>query len=774
MSRIIEPRISEVPEALASRHQWVVWKSVPKKDRPGEFTKIPYSPKGYKASSTKRADWGTFDEACDTYLLEGGFDGIGFVFTPDDDFIGVDVDGCFDEDGNLNDDGREVVSLLDSYSERSVSGNGLHVICRGRLPGSGHCDNKTGHEIYQEGRFFTITADIIDGKGVVNERPEQVRELYENWFGAKSVESFIAADFDWDNDAKIISLDELNIDDYTRNLIRNGEGIEDFANHDGQPDRSLAMFFVSRQMVYAGANKETILTILTDDNFYLGMPATERRGNRQSAMEWVWKYTVAKLFRQVEEEKNLFDTMVDDTEQDEFTIEQTSTENETTSSKDKVEYVKNNFNRNALLFLSHETPLVRQEQQFYKYNQKYWQKLDDEQFESDVHIAMSRGAKDMSMGQINNTIKAVKRFATRKTFTISKTKICFKNGVIDFDGWDMGLADLAILPHSPKHWVLNHLDFDYDDTATCPVWDKFLVDVFEGDKDCIRLLQQWFGYNIIYDYRFQKMLIAAGESRSGKGTIMHILQLLVGKDNYVGTSLRAFTTDFGLEGMMHAKSVVVPDAVQVEKSKINSVREALLNITSGDVVSVNRKFKSIAVGHIPARITLVANQVPRFADEYDALFNRYMVLPFRVSFAGREDVRLVNKLEAEVQGIFNWAVKGLMDLGVTGRFIEPKRSLEEAKELRELANPIKTFIEKFIIIDPESKVSVGEVYDLYERFCAEIDMKAIYNKQFGKRMTSILPNVKSVPVRENGTVAKFYSGVRLNMEALSEHIRVEF
>jgi P4 family phage/plasmid primase-like protien len=780
MSEIIKPRIDGVPAALASLNQWVVWKLVPKKDKPGKFTKVPYDPKyNIKASSTKSSDWGSFDQACDAYLLGDGYDGIGFVFTANDPFVGIDLDGCFDDAGNLNDDGHEVISLIDSYTERSVSGKGLHVICSARLPGTGHCDRKTGREIYQEGRFFTITAEIVAGKSEIHERQAQVKQIYDKWFGQSSVEQHIATELQWDKSAPVVSLDDLTVEDYTKNLIRHGENASDFLNDDGTVDRSMAMFFVARQMVFSGANKETILTILTEKDYFLAEAALERRGNRSSAIEWVWKYTVAKVFRHLEEEKNLFDSVVegDITDEEEETVSENNdlADEETESS---AEYVKGNFNRNALIYLSQETPLVREEQQFFRYNSKYWEKVDEEKFESDVHIALSKGkgAQGMTMAQINNTIKAVKRFSQRKSFRISPTKLCFKNGVLDLDGWDLGLINETLLPHSPKHWVLNSLNFNYSPKAECPEWMKFLDSVFEGDAERIELLQQWFGYNLIYDYRYQKMLIVCGESRSGKGTITHILRLIVGAANYVGTSLKGFTTDFGLQQMLHAKAIVVPDAIQVEKAKINAVRESLLNITSGDVISINRKHKDYVVGKIPGRITLVANQVPRFADEYDALFNRYMVLPMRVSFAGREDVRLVNKLESEIAGIFNWAVQGLTNLGDKGKFTEPTLGVEEAREMRELANPVKTFIEKFVIPveDPEVFVSVAEVYDLYERFCEDIDMKPLYSPQFGKRLIKHIPTATSVSKRVDGVVTKVYKAIKLNMEALSEHIHIDF
>ena len=73
--------------------QWIVWRS---EARDGKPTKIPYSPtRGQRASSTNPESWASYKQAVRT-CKEHGYDGIGFVFSKDDPFCGVDLDGCLD------------------------------------------------------------------------------------------------------------------------------------------------------------------------------------------------------------------------------------------------------------------------------------------------------------------------------------------------------------------------------------------------------------------------------------------------------------------------------------------------------------------------------------------------------------------------------------------------------------------------------------------------------------------------------------------------------
>ena len=297
---LIPPNLEAVPEELQQYRQWVVWKAVEKTKRDGsvKVTKVPHNPKtGKPASSNRPETWGTFDDACEALLMDG-YTGVGFVFTADDPFVGVDLDNCFDESGNLRDDARRAVDELQSFTEKSPSGKGLHIICKGELPGAGHCDNKAGREMYQEGRFFTITADVVEGLGTVKAGGAALKALYSDWFGqsASNDASHTVGDLDWDDDAPRVSLDDMPIGEGWKALVRDGEGLDKFTDSAGSPDRSTALLAVCEEMVSAGLNAESILAVLTDKEHFLAGAALDRRGgNPESAKQWLWKYTLAKV-----------------------------------------------------------------------------------------------------------------------------------------------------------------------------------------------------------------------------------------------------------------------------------------------------------------------------------------------------------------------------------------------------------------------------------------------------------------------------------------------
>ena len=149
-----------IPRELQALRQWVCWRLVERE--PGKLTKVPYTPAGRLASSTNRRTWSTFKQVC---AAARGFDGIGFVFTRDAGFVGIDLDKCRDpEAGETEPWALAIIDEVSSYTELSQSGRGWHIIVRGALAEQGRC--RAGRvEMYDHARFFVMTGKAEFGIG---------------------------------------------------------------------------------------------------------------------------------------------------------------------------------------------------------------------------------------------------------------------------------------------------------------------------------------------------------------------------------------------------------------------------------------------------------------------------------------------------------------------------------------------------------------------------------------------------------------------------------
>lgn len=141
--------MTEIPAALRERPQWVLWR-----DENG--VKVPYSTTGKKASSTNPASWapyGTVVAAC----AKGAYTGIGYVFSADDPYAGIDLDDCRTDDVN-EPWAQAIIDETGSYAEVSPSGHGVKIWVKGSLPTS----VKTRHiELYDRARYFTVTGQRL-------------------------------------------------------------------------------------------------------------------------------------------------------------------------------------------------------------------------------------------------------------------------------------------------------------------------------------------------------------------------------------------------------------------------------------------------------------------------------------------------------------------------------------------------------------------------------------------------------------------------------------
>jgi primase-polymerase (primpol)-like protein len=147
------------------------------------MTKVPISPWSGKAAACDRPrTWSTYRHS--RYAL-GRYrcDGIGFVFTADDPFCGIDLDQCLTADNAFVPEALNIIQRLDSYAEISPSGSGAHILIKAKLPGKGR---RTGRmEVYDRGRYFTITGKHLSGTPLaIQDRQKVLEELTAKLFVA--------------------------------------------------------------------------------------------------------------------------------------------------------------------------------------------------------------------------------------------------------------------------------------------------------------------------------------------------------------------------------------------------------------------------------------------------------------------------------------------------------------------------------------------------------------------------------------------------------------
>ena len=182
--------------------------------------KIPYSAYTKKRTDIKiKNNLCSYEMAQNTHKNNSYFDGIGIVLghTTKGTLCGLDIDNCIDKYGNISDNALEIINLLNTYTEISISGKGIHCLFFANKIG-GNCKNNNINwckclELYDKNRFFTLSGYTLNDKNI-EYRQEQCNIIYEKYFckydKIKQSNQSFRKNENFNNSARIYGNDYLN------------------------------------------------------------------------------------------------------------------------------------------------------------------------------------------------------------------------------------------------------------------------------------------------------------------------------------------------------------------------------------------------------------------------------------------------------------------------------------------------------------------------------------------------------------------------------------
>ena len=289
--------------------------------------------------------------------------------------------------------------------------------------------------------------------------------------------------------------------------------------------------------------------------------------------------------------------------------------------------------------------------------------------------------------------------------------IVAQNGIIDVQAY-LDEREPWLLPHDPDLLSTVCLPFSVDADADCPTWLS-VIEKIMPNNDTRRELQKWFGLMMIPDITYQKAAILVGDGSNGKSTVLEILGDLVGRKNCSSVPLERFAERFDLAAMV-GKSVNIAH----EMGELDKTAEGVLKqLISGEEMTFERKHKDPYQARPSARLTFSTNVLPRFADRTDAIWRRLMIFPFNVKIKDNEkDFGILERLRAELPGIFNWAIHGLDMLKAEG--LTESLEMSNAKtRYREAVNPFLQWVDERIKETGFGVVEVAKLHEDYRTWC---------------------------------------------------------
>ena len=349
--------------------------------------------------------------------------------------------------------------------------------------------------------------------------------------------------------------------------------------------------------------------------------------------------------------------------------------------------------------------------------------------------------------------------------------IIFQNGILNIQEYIEG--KITLHNPDPNLFAFHVFPYDYDEDLHSPLLDSFCKEIFETDQERTKLLQQWFGYNIVPDMSRDTVMLFTGVPRSGKSTLLDTMGHMLGREQCVSIDFHDLISPFGREPMLGKLAALLGDVKSPRPNDAEAALEMILRISGGDPIGVNRKcIRQLAQVYLKTRFTMAMNNLPVFTDHARAFQARLAVIGFDKSYVGKEKPELKQQLikEASQGKMINFALQGLKDLQENKRFIVPESSEPILKSITRISSPVVIFVDECCIIHPDQTISKDMIFQAWQGWCSETGRKAGLREQFGRWLTSTCPSLETERIRCSGRRVYMFKGIGIQDWVYSDYL----
>lgn len=380
----------------------------------------------------------------------------------------------------------------------------------------------------------------------------------------------------------------------------------------------------------------------------------------------------------------------------------------------------------------------------YLYRDKgYWEKIQPDYLEAEAMSLLSKNQQARA-----NRCTEIRKLVQLKCLIPLDRTLNELNGYVNLQNGMLHVETRKIHPHNKDHFSTIQLPVKYEEKATCPRWHQFLDEIFEADPERVRLVQEFMGYSLVPDTRYEKALLMVGEGANGKSTLLSVWEHIIGEDNLCSVTLGNLQNEFH---RVKLSGKLLNIAAEVTYTTLEQA-DYFKRIVTGDTIDAAHKHKPVFQFRPFARLVFATNRMPRIKDTSHGFYRRLLILPFnRVFGKGQQDRQLSRKLVAEANGIFQWTLRGLERLYDSDGFTEPQVVREALADYQRANNPLVAFVGDRCSLDTEFSTSKDTLYEKYKEYCENYGYKAGSSNTFFRELYAQYPAlVSSRPRTESG------------------------
>ncbi|PFO18829.1 DNA primase [Bacillus thuringiensis] len=725
---------NEIPAELKALPQWILWKF---ETRNGKQTKVPCQVTGEMAQANNRRTWSTFATAVKFYL-EGDYDGIGFVFSRQDNYIGIDIDKCV-TDGKTNAFATEIIDTLDSYTEFSPSMKGIHIIIKGSLPqsvlGTGRKNTKHGLEIYSYGRFFTFTGNRENSNDIYN-RTDELEEVFEQYFDDSDIQGRVnLAEFEKDeikisNDALWEKMFRSKNGDeirslYNGNLINDDHSASDLAlcNYlafwTGKSATRMDAMFRESSLI---RDKWDVIHFSDTNETYgertigvaISSTSTTILDNKQQFEEFSFNFINENIAEVVEDKpKRKFKL-----------TEMGNAERIAYEYGHVIKYI----NDVGWYIWDGKRWKVDTKKEIERITAKVLRSLSKSDDEAEAKWSRMCERRNIRMNSIKDLMPLVP--GERGDFDTHKYLLNVENGIVD-------LKTGKLQQHDRELGLTKITNIAFDENAKCPEWLNFLDQIFQGDKELAEYMQRLIGYSLTGEITEQIMVFLIGGGSNGKSTFINIIKDIMGdygrqakSDTFIKKKETGANNDIArLVGSRFVSAIESEDGEQLSEAFVKQ-------ITGGEPV-LARFLRQEFFEFIPEfKVFFTTNHKPVIKGVDEGIWRRIRLIPFNLQLPKeKRDKKLPEKLSLEMPGILNWAIEGCLKWQQSG-LNDPSIVMKATGDYKEEMDILGPFMFECCFKREDVQVEAKDLYEVYANWCFKNGEHQLKNRAFYRILES--------------------------------------
>jgi P4 family phage/plasmid primase-like protien len=328
-------------------------------------------------------------------------------------------------------------------------------------------------------------------------------------------------------------------------------------------------------------------------------------------------------------------------------------------------------------------------------------------------------------------------------------------------------------PHDPGLRITKLSPVAFDPDAGCERWVQFLDKIFDHDAALVEFMQRLAGYVLFGGNPEQVIAFLWGTGANGKSTFLETLAELLGDYAATTSSETVLAREGGSNNQIYALARLKGARLVTisETDEGQRLAEGLVKVMTGGEKITARFSHGNFFDYAPEFLPVVAtNHMPELRNVDEAIRRRVLLVPFRVTIPAEErDPQLKAKLRAELPGILNWALSGLLDYhervqeGKSG--LAPPDAVRSATaEYFEAQDPIGPFIEERCLLSASFRCTKAELYRAYGKYCEESGAWTLKQTRFGGMVKRVLSEHYNLPpdkVESKSGSVRWWEGIAL-------------